>query len=257
MGLKELIKPFPWAEYSKKATLRITLPYCVGSFTEQDAASRELFFAHGFEGDVEKGNRIDFFFLVDKLDGVIIDSRFSAFGNSALIAAGEVACELVIGKNYDQAKRITADLIDKHVRDKSDKPSFPEETLSHLNLVVDALEKAAECCQGLPLAENYVAPPVTGHEIEIVEGGYPGFKELTIKQQLQVVEDVLTKEVRPYIELDAGGVEVLNIIEGKEVIISYQGSCVGCHSSTGATLSYIQQILRAKVHPELTVTPEL
>lgn len=257
MALKDLIKTFPWERYSKKVQLRIDTPYCVGSFLQSDSDARGLFLAKGSEGSVIDGNRIDFYWLVDKEDGVIIDARFQAFGNTALIGGGEVACELVIGKNYDQAQRITADLIDKHVRDRSDIPAFPEETYPHLNLIVDAIDAAARACEGLPLAASYVAPPIMGHDVEILEGGYPGFKELSLVQQLAVIEDVLTKEVRPYIELDAGGVAVLNLLDGKEVIISYQGSCTSCHSATGATLSYIQQTLRARVHPDLIVTPDL
>ena len=68
---------------------------------------------------------------------------------------------------------------------------------------------------------------------------------------------ILDKDVRPYTELDAGGVELLNLIEDKEVIIAYQGTCTSCHSATGATLSYIQQVLKAKVHPDIFVTPNL
>ena len=136
-------------------------------------------------------------------------------------------------------------------------PSFPEEAFGHINLVIDAIEMASLACSGIPLAEAYVAPPVTGHEIKVIDGGYPGFKELSLKKQFAVIEDVLAREVRPYIELDAGGIELINLVNGTEVLISYQGSCTSCHSATGATLSYIQQTLRAQVHPDLTVTPNL
>ena len=63
--------------------------------------------------------------------------------------------------------------------------------------------------------------------------------------------------MRPYIALDAGGVEVINLLEDKEVIIAYQGSCTSCYSAIGTTLSYIQQVLRAKVHPSLVVVPDI
>ena len=221
MTFSMLVKSFPWTRFSKKVLLRIDLPYCIGLFTQQDADARGLHLAKGSQGAISEGNRIEFFWLVDRSDGVVIDSRFQAFGNTALVGAAEVACELLVGKNYDQAKRITADLIDKHVREKPDLPSFPEETFGHINLVVDAIEMAALACEGLPLAETYVAPPVTGHEIKVIEGGYPGFTELTLKQKLAVIEDVLSREVRPYIELDAGGITLLNLVNDTEVLISY------------------------------------
>lgn len=257
MTFSQLIKPFPWTRYSKKVLLRIDLPYCIGSFSAEDAAARELFLAHGKQGSITAGNYIELFWLLDTQDGVIIDARFQAFGCSALVGAAEIACELVVGKNYDQARRISADLIDKHVREKPDIPSFPEETFGHLNIVVDAIEDAATKCTHLPLAEAYVAPPVTGHEITVLEGGYPGFMELSLKKKLAVIEEVIQREIRPYIELDAGGIQVMNIIDNKEVIIAYSGSCTSCHSATGATLTYIQQTLRAQVHPDLIVTPDL
>jgi NifU-like protein len=56
--------------------------------------------------------------------------------------------------------------------------------------------------------------------------------------------------------LDAGGVTVVNLINDKELLISYQGACTSCYSSIGATLSYIQQVIRAKIHPDITVVPD-
>ena len=183
------------------------------------------------------------------------DSR--VFGQSALIGASEAACELLVGKNYDQAKRIGADLIDKHVRDRPDVPSFPKETFPHLNLVLEAVEDAAEKCLDLPLPNTYVAPPAPIDVGEVVEGGYPGWTHFSLLQKLAVIEEVLDRDVRPYIALDAGGVKVLNLVNDREVMIAYQGSCTSCMSSVGATLSYIQQTLRNKVHPELIVIPDL
>ena len=72
-----------------------------------------------------------------------------------------------------------------------------------------------------------------------------------------VIEEVLDRDIRPYIALDGGGVELLNLLQDKEVIIAYQGTCTSCFASAGTTLSYIQQVLRAHVHPELDVVPNL
>lgn len=250
---------FPWSLYSKKLRLRIETPYCGGIFTQEDADSRGMHFAEGRAGAQDEGNMVAFYWLVDGEDGVIIDARFQVYGDSALIGAAEIACELVVGKNYDQARRLSADLIDRHVQEKredGETVGFPKETWSHINLVVEALESAAAKCEGISLAPEYVAPPMMNHEIEVTEGGWPGWDTLSLKQKLVVIEDVVAKEIRPYIEMDAGGIEVLNLI-GNEVIIAYQGTCTSCHSATGATLSYIQHVLKAKVHPELIVTPNL
>ena len=157
----------------------------------------------------------------------------------------------MIGKNYDQASRLTSSIIEHEAEGP-----FPKETLPLLNLALDAVEKTAATCTDILLPMAYSAPPVsfTG---EVVEGGIANWLEMGRDEQISIIEEVLNKDIRPYIALDGGGVEILNILEGKEAIISYQGNCTSCYSSTGATLSYIQQVLRAKIHPDISVTPEL
>lgn len=257
MTLQQLITPFPWTRYSKKLNQKIDNPRSIGFFTKEEGDNRDLRFVESQEGSLEDGNELHFYFLVDKDDGIIVDAKFQAFGQSALIGAAEAACELVVGKNYDQAKRISAELLDKQLRDKSDEQSFPRETYPHVNLVLSAIEKASDQCLDLPLSMHYVAPPAPMDIGEVLEGGYPGYQELSLAQKISVIEGVLDADVRPYIALDAGGVTVLNLLNDYEVLISYQGSCTSCYSSVGTTLSFIQQMLRAKVHPKIVVTPEL
>ena len=256
MSLKTLTQSFPWQRYSKKLTAKIEKPRCVGTFTKEQSAERGMYLAQGQEGSLEAGNLIRIYWLVDLDDGLIVDAKFQVFGQSALIGAAEVACEIVIGKNYDQAKRLSTELLDKQVRDRSDDPAFPKETFPHLNLVLGALEEASEQCLHIPLADTYVAPPAP-MDIEVLEGGYPGWQELPLKKKLIVIEEVIARDVRPYIELDAGGIEVLNLLNDREVLIAYKGSCTSCFSATGTTLAYIQQVLQARVHPDLKVTPDL
>lgn len=257
MGLVHLTQSFPWYRYSKKLAAKIDHPRNVGLFSPEESEARGMFLAEASEGAVAEGNCLRLYWLVDKDDGIIVDARFQVYGQSALIGAAEATCELLIGKNYDQAKRINADLIDRQVRDKSDEPAFPREAYPHLNLVLGAIETAAEKCSAIPFASTYSAPPVPIGNHEVVEGGYPGWSDLPLKKKIAVIEEVLDRDVRPYIELDAGGVHVLNLLNDKEVIISYSGACTSCYSSIGTTLSYIQQILRNKVSANITVTPEV
>jgi NifU-like protein len=257
MPLNTLITPFPWSSYSKKLIGKIDSPRCAGVFTPEEAEARAVRLAIATEGTVNEGNAIRLYWLVDKDDGIIIDAKFQAYGQSALIGAGEITCELLVGKNYDQARRISADLIDKQARDKSDTPAFPKETYPHLNLVLEAIDACAEQCTDIPFADTYVTAPVPTNIGEVIPGGYPGWKELTLKKKIAVIEQVMDQDIRPYIALDAGGVSILNLINDKELVITYQGSCTSCYSAIGTTLSYIQQVIRAKVHPDIVVVPDL
>lgn len=256
MGLNQITHFFAWSEYSKKLISKIETMRSSGFYLKEDVEERGMKLFVGSEGEIIDGNAIDLFFMIDPDDGIIVDAKYQVFGQTALIGALESFCEICVGKNYDQAKRIGTDLIDQHLRDSPNKPAFPKETYPHLNLVLSAAENALEKCEGIPLSEYYVAPPAPKIG-EMVEGGFPGWETLTLKQKLQVIEDVLDRDVRPYIALDAGGIEVLNLLNDREVIIAYQGTCTSCISSVGATLSYIQQTLKNKVSPDIVVIPNL
>ena len=257
MPLASLTASFPWTRYSKKLAAKIEQARSSGWFTADEAEARLMRLAVGKEGSVKEGNMVLLYLLVDKDDGIIVDAKFQVYGQSVLIGAAEAACELIVGKNYDQARRVSADLIDKQVRDKTDVPAFPKETYPHLNLILGAIDQAADQCTDIPFADTYVSMPAPLNIGEVVPGGYPGFLELPLKKKIAVIEQVLDQDVRPYIALDAGGVSVLNFLNNKELVIAYQGSCTSCYSSVGTTLSYIQQVIRAKVHPDITVVPDM
>lgn len=257
MSFQTLTQFFPWGRYSKKLGAKIENPRCAGFFDPTESKARGVRLVTGKEGTIEEGNAVIFYWLVDPNDGIVVDAKFQAYGQSALIGAADTSCELAIGKNYDQAKRIGTELIDKQLRDRGDGSAFPKETSPHLNLILAAMENAAEKCMDIPLPASYSAPPAP-HDIgEVREGGYPGWEQLSSDQKMTLIEEVIAKEIRPYIELDAGNVEVLNFINEREVVIAYMGSCTTCFSATGTTLSYIQHVLRSKLHSSLVVIPDL
>ena len=250
MSLSQLLERPVSEKFSKKVREKIERPRFVGFFTKQEAEERGMRLAVGREG------MLQLYWLVDESGGIIADAKFQAFGPPALIAIGEIASELVLRKNYDQASRLTADLFDRHVRDHKDQPAFPKEVFAFLNQAISAIDKASYQCLDIPFVAQYDATPIE-YELGEIPGGIPGWEEFPLEQKRKIIEEVVEKEIRPYIELDAGGVEIVDIKEGKEVIIAYAGACTTCHSSTGSTLSAIQKILKARIHPSLTVTPSL
>lgn len=239
-----------WENFSKKIQSKIDSLHSVGFFTVAYAESKQMRLVTGREGD------LCFYWLVDEADGIIADAKFQAKGPIALIVAAEIACELVLRKNYDQASRISADILDRHVRDKKDIPAFPKECFVQLNQVLMAIDKAVHQCIDIPYAASYDQTPIEGLDLE-AGGGVPNWEALSLSSKLQVIEEVIDKEIRPYIELDAGGIQLVDLKDTGELRISYQGACTTCHSSTGSTLTAIQQILKSRVHPSLTVIPEI
>lgn len=246
----------PWARFSRKLIDKIEHPRFVGSVSLEEAQMRGMRLATGSFEQKEKGIALKLYWLVDELDGVIADAKFQAFGPPSLLGAAEAASEFFMRKNYDQVRRISADLLDQQLRDKKEQEAFPKEEYGSLNWVLEAAEAASMQCMDIPLSDSYVPTPVHSGGWDGEIRPYPNWDELTPPQQVAVIEEVIATDIRPYIELDAGGIEIVSLTEGRELIIAYKGACTTCYSSVGSTLQAIQQILSAKIHPEIRVIPD-
>ncbi len=72
-------------------------------------------------------------------------------------------------------------------------------------------------------------------------------------EMMAKINALLDDRVRPALAGDGGGLEVLGM-EGKTVLIRYQGACGSCPTSLQGTLFSIQNLLQAEVDSELLVT---
>lgn len=241
---------FYWERFSKKLKAKIESLRFVGSFSSKEALDE------GMRLVVAKGENVRLFWLVDESDGVIADVRFQAYGPIAFLGMIEVASELILRKNYVQVSRIHADLLDQALRDKKGAAAFPKECDAFFNIVLSAIEDGVQQCLDIPVEEEYTATPID-LDLEGNEGGIEGWENFSHLQKKQIIEEVIEKEIRPYIELDSGGVRLIELKGHHEVVIAYEGACTSCYAATGSTLSAIQKILRARVHPSLSITPDI
>lgn len=247
------IQIHPWAQFSKKLKRLIAHPESSGFFTEQYAKSHGMRLAIGRAE--RKKKKVTLYWVVDESDGIIADAKFQLFGGPLLIGACEMACRLVIRKNHDQASRISADLIEKELRDRRDVPSFSQSSNEDLHLIISAMEQAVIQCLDIPFTHEYEKTPIHFMKGDLAEGGIPEWEGLAKEKKIQILEEVIDKEIRPYVELDAGGIEVRDL-DGSELRVFFSGSCSNCYSATGSTLSAIQQILQQRVHSAIKVVPE-
>ncbi len=75
--------------------------------------------------------------------------------------------------------------------------------------------------------------------------------KLTNLRKMQLIQDVLEKEVRPLLWADGGDLELIDIA-GNNVQIAFRKACAGCVSS-GHTAKFVEQKLREFVAEEITV----
>ncbi len=70
---------------------------------------------------------------------------------------------------------------------------------------------------------------------------------------LDKINQVIDAQIRPALAGDGGGLEIVSL-EGKRLVIRYQGACGTCPSAIAGTLSAIQNLLQAEVDEHLTVS---
>lgn len=75
-----------------------------------------------------------------------------------------------------------------------------------------------------------------------------------LSPDLQRIEEILDKTIRPGLQGDGGDIEVIKY-EDNKVYVSYQGACGTCPSSTTGTLMAIEGILKDEFNPSIEVIP--
>jgi len=215
----------------------------VGVFLQEEAHSRQMRIVRGKHIFVS-GEWISVEILIDELDGKIADAKFLGFGPPALMGIGEALCESILRKHYTTA--CTAEDLERYTGELS------KALYVLVNGALEAVEAALQDCLDLPA-------PIMHHETPLhmtIEGGlYPGWTELQLEEKLSILEELFAKEIRPYIALDAGDIEIVSL-QDDALTIRYQGTCTTCPSSIGSTLQAIQHIVSQRIHPNLQVLPD-
>ena len=75
---------------------------------------------------------------------------------------------------------------------------------------------------------------------------------MSIVQKVMKVQEVLDKEVKPLLERDGGGIDLIDI-QGNLVKVSLRGRCAMCPTSHVTMRNLVQEKLREFVSPELEV----
>lgn len=70
--------------------------------------------------------------------------------------------------------------------------------------------------------------------------------------QINKINEILDRTIRPALQMDGGDLQVISY-ENSLVLVSYQGACGSCPSSTMGTLRAIEGILRDEFNPDVTV----
>lgn len=94
--------------------------------------------------------------------------------------------------------------------------------------------------------------PIHDPNFAITGNSRPKVLREGLSPELQKVEEILDRTIRPGLQGDGGDLEVVSL-ENKLLSIRYQGACGTCPSSAAGTLQAIESILQAEFDQELKV----
>ena len=80
-------------------------------------------------------------------------------------------------------------------------------------------------------------------------------RKLTNIQKINMIQDILEREIRPELQKDGGDIELIDI-EGNNVIVALRGHCVGCPGAEYTLKLGVQEKLRELVAEDLVVMQE-
>jgi len=84
------------------------------------------------------------------------------------------------------------------------------------------------------------------------------FETMTIVQKIKAIDAIVDENLRQFLVMDGGNMEVIDVKESDEnidVYIRYLGACSSCSSSTTGTLYAIENTLKEKLSSKIRVLP--
>jgi NifU-like protein len=246
----------PAPKFSQKIESLAANPKHRGAFFTEDASSKDLALA------TAKYKDIKVYWLVDPQSDLIYDAKFFSYGGPASVALGEMLCTLAKGMKIESAAAITIPQIEALLRDAPETPATAapaEEVFASLPPLLASALDAYASAKALALATIHMKANQGGlvrrSSFEALTQADTDWLAKPKEEQIQTIEGIIDKDIRPGLNMDGGDLRIKDLEEGQRLLIKWQGACGGCASSTGATLSYIEDSLRRQVFGGMQVIP--
>ena len=242
-------------KFSAKFEEAASQPKNRGAYYQEEAAEKGMALVEAKFKDMK------LYWLVDVEEDHIYSAKFFAYGGKVSVGICETLCGMVKGLTIEEACSLLGADVERTLRDDPEIPAVPEAKKLAFGNVPELLKIISESyssAKAVTAASQSIkesdVKPVSLKELTMQEQAWLGLSE---EDQIQQVNIVLDEKIRPALMQDGGNVEVQEIVDGERVIVQYQGACGSCGSSLGATLSFMEKILRENVYNDLQVVPNM
>jgi NifU-like protein len=242
--------------YSQKFDTASSSPKSRGAYFQEDATKKGLALVEAKFKDMK------LYWMVDVVEDRVYSGKFFAYGGKVSVAICETLCAMVKGLTIPEAVSLLGTDVERELRDDPDIPAVPESKMasfSNVDNILKIIEKDYPAAKAVAQASTAIKdsgakPTKSAKELTMVDQAWLGLSEA---DQIAQIELVLDAKIRPALLADGGNVKVMEVNDGEKVIVQYQGACGSCGSSTGATLSFMENALRQDVYDGLYVVPQM
>ncbi|MCH9617270.1 MAG: hypothetical protein SP4CHLAM5_07940 [Chlamydiia bacterium] len=235
-----------WDLYSNKMRKKIARPQHAGKCSGEDFFHEKLSVAYKIE------------LIYDPSAEMFTDMKYVVTAATFMTALLEGLAECILNKKVSSVVHLRAsDILDTlqvyeiaNLYDDDVMEDYIRFLSPYVNHVIDSFGFIAD-----KLVPNTFTTPEGLSNFSVEGEGIKNFYELDKQVQIAHIERVMEKDIRPYVELDDGGVKVKDLTKNGIVLIEYEGNCTSCHAAGSTTLSAITSILKAKIDNTIEVLP--
>ncbi len=263
-------------DYSEKVMEHYKNPKNVGSIDNPDAV--------GEAGSLSCGDMLKIYLKVNS-EGIITDAKFQTFGCGSAVASSSILTEMIIGKNIDEARKIT----NKQIADELG--GLPPEKMHCSVMGHEALEAAIAnyynedikqkstenvVCQCFGITKETLEHEIKENNLKTLEdvinytkaGGACGkchkeiqklldneYKintELTKTQMIIKINNIIEKYISNELRKDGGDIELIDV-EGDKIYVKLTGKCKSCNRSIITLKHFVEATLKEHINENIEI----
>jgi NifU-like protein len=199
---------------------------------------------------VEEAEQITNKMIADELGGLPpAKMHCSVMGQEALEAA--ISFYRNGGKKTDKEKEGKVVCNCFMVTDKEIEDAIRHNDLKTVEDVINYTKAGGGCGGCIPDIEA-ILNSVQGVSEQEAHAAVEQPPRMTNLQKIKLIEEVIDQQVRPVLQKDKGDCELVDV-DGNTVYIRFTGHCAGCAFSGMTQVAIVEDSLRKRVHPDISV----
>lgn len=235
---------FPWHQYGE-AIQKILLSPKYRYDSSQNQPSDLIIYVHKEEKTTTKS--LSLYLILDE-QGVILSARHRTYGPTSLMALIEITCHLIEEKSIHFLDKISPEYMHNQIKNLNNK-NFPLVFLKDIKMIIALLQEAKEKSSSLISSTDPSSNP-----IKTIPSTH--WNSLKKKEKLAILENIIDQEIRPFLEADGGGIEIIDfIVKNNTLLFAYKGRCAFCPSALSSTLHFIEHTLSSHFSIKISLKP--